>query len=79
MRLNSPETQPLRQMMPSLCAASSSLVDPRLVVEAFEEARDGQLDQVLEAGAVLGQQRQVVAGLLQAAGVACLKRLSGAT
>ena len=39
------------------------LVDARLAVKAFEKGGRGQLDQVLEAGAVLGQQRQVVAGL----------------
>ena len=63
-RLNSPETQPLRQMSPSLCAASSSLSMRGLKIEAFEKGGRGQLDQVLKARAVLGQQRQMVAGLL---------------
>ena len=39
------------------------LVDPRLAIEAFEEGGRRQLDQVLEADAVLGQQRQMVTGL----------------
>ncbi len=43
------------------------LVDPRLEIKPLQERRRGELDEVAEAGAVAGQQRQVVAGLLRAA------------
>ena len=44
------------------------LIDARLEVEAFERGGAGELDQVAKAGPVLGQQRQVIAGGLAAAG-----------
>ena len=43
-------------------------VDPRLVVKSFQERRRAELEQVLEAGAVHRQQRQVIAGFLDPAG-----------
>ena len=76
-RLNSLDTQPERQMIPSLWRCQQLLVDPRLVVEAFQRRGRGQLDQVLEARAVLGQQRQVVAGLLAVGGVLLLEPAAG--
>ena len=45
-------------------------VHPGLVVVALHEGEAGQLDQVLVAGLVLGQQREVVVELLAALGVA---------
>src|SRR4029079_17227250 len=45
------------------------LVDSRLVVEAFERGGRGELDEVLKAGAVLGQEREVVTRLLTVGGV----------
>ena len=42
-------------------------IDPRLEIKPFEKGGTGQLDQVLEAGAVLGQERQVVTGFLEPA------------
>ena len=53
------------------------LVDARLEIKAFQKGRRRELDQVLEAGAVFGQQREVVAGLLRAAGVLLLKAAAG--
>ncbi len=48
-------------------------VDPRLEIEAFQRGGTGQLDQVAKAGAVLGQQRQVIAGRLAAGRPALVK------
>ena len=45
-------------------------VDPRLEVETFQRRGGGQFDQVFETGAVFGQQGQVIAGRLAAAGTA---------
>ena len=44
------------------------LVDTRLEVEPFQVGRRGHFEQVLEPGAVLAQQRQMVAGFLHVAG-----------
>ena len=44
------------------------LVDPRFEIEAFEVGRRSHFEQVLESGAILAQQRQVVAGFLHVAG-----------
>ena len=44
-------------------------IDPRLEIEAFEERLRGELEQVGEAGLVTGQEREVVARILLAAGV----------
>ena len=44
-------------------------VDAGLKVEALQRRGGGELEQVLKAGSVLGQQREVVARLLLAAGV----------
>ena len=52
------------------------LVDARDVVIALQEGDGGHLDEVAEAGAVLGQQRQVEAGLA-AAGRAPFGALAG--
>jgi hypothetical protein len=46
------------------------LVDARDVVVALQEGDGGHLDEVLEAGAVAGQQGEVVAGVAAAAGLA---------
>ena len=61
----------------SLVLLQQFLVDARLEVKAFQERRRGQLDQVVKAGAVLRQQRQVVAGFLQLP-ASSLSRLPGA-
>ena len=44
-------------------------VDPGLEIEPFQEGLRGELHEVLEARAIGGQQREVEAGLLAAAGV----------
>ena len=44
-------------------------VDPRLEIEALQVGLGGQLEQVVEARPVAGQQREVVAGVLLVAGI----------
>ena len=46
------------------------LVDPRAIVEAFEEGERGELDEVPEAGLVLGEEGEVVARFADPLGVA---------
>ena len=52
------------------CASRAGPSRPGLVVVALEEGAARELDQVLVAGVVLGQERQVVVGLAPALGVA---------
>ena len=54
------------------------LVDARDVVVALQVGDRRHLDEVLEAGGVLGQQRQVIAGLAALLGLA-VGALAGAT
>ena len=53
------------------------LVDSRAEVKALKKGLRGELQQVLEAGAVLGQEGDMVAGLFGAAGVLLVVAASG--
>ena len=64
-----PPRQPVVAMTPSLCSSSTSQSHAGLVVVALHVRPAGDLDQVLVADVVLGQQDQVVVELRSAVGL----------
>ena len=61
-------TAPLRQaesaISPRLCLRQQVVIDARLVVEAFEESRGDQLDEVAIAFGIFAQQNQMIGAAL---------------
>ena len=65
-RGDAPLMQPVRAMRPSWCSLEQLPVGARLVVVALEVGARGELDEVLVAGLVARQQREVREALLDA-------------